>query len=106
MFEYGGIGVVVCWIAIDESVQKQGVEWEPPVRRGGCILVSFPFSPVIDRIGCCLVLIQVVLHIGWVVSERRGCKAKDEKQYAQNAPAHNEERRQNECINKREAFNE
>lgn len=68
--EQGAIDVVVRWVAVDESVKEQGVEWETPIRRRPVVCVVRPLSPVVQYMLSGSVLIQVVAVELGVVLER------------------------------------
>ena len=46
VFEGGAIGVIVGWVAIDEAIKEEGVEWEAPVVGGGIVCVVSPLTYV------------------------------------------------------------
>ena len=88
------IGVVVLGIAIDESIEKEGVERKPPVARGWMELVVLPFTPVLQRRICALVLVEVVLGVLLMVPQAEGnsAQAKQGVEEGQHAPRANEGR--------------
>lgn len=75
MLEHSRVDVVIGRVAIDEPVKEQSIEGKSPVGGRWCVLMARPFSPIMDWICRCLVFIQIILHIGWVVLQRSGCEA-------------------------------
>ena len=69
MFVCRAVCVVIRGVPVDEPVKEQRIKGEPPVRGRRMVLVTGPFSPVVERIHCGLVLIEVVLRKGRIVSQ-------------------------------------
>ncbi|TKW56092.1 hypothetical protein CTA1_8274 [Colletotrichum tanaceti] len=69
LLQHRAVGVVVLRVAVDEPVEHEGVEREPPVRRRRVVLVALPRPLVHDRIRRILVLVEVVVDILLVVPE-------------------------------------
>lgn len=69
VFEQCAVNIIVGRVAVDEAIQEESIEWESPVVWGRMIFsrVIWPFSPVIRRICCGLVLVEVVIQPGLVV---------------------------------------
>lgn len=55
-----------------------------------------PFSPIVQRIRSCFILVQVVLRITWIVLQRSCCETEDSAPNAQTNPAHVEIEEQND----------
>jgi hypothetical protein len=47
MLKHGAVDVIVRWIAIDELVKKQGVQWYSPIRWTGKICMVRPGAGVV-----------------------------------------------------------
>ena len=88
------IGIVVLGIAIDESIEEECVERKPPVARGRMELVVLPFTPVLQRRICGLVLVEVVLRVLLKVpqAESNSAQAKQGVEEGRHAPRANEGR--------------
>lgn len=74
MLEGSPIDVVIRGVAINKSIDEQCVDGEPPVVWRREESVVFPFSPIVHRVCCRLVLIQIVLDpilIIWPALRRR-----------------------------------
>lgn len=61
MLEYSSVDVVVCWIAIDELVEEDGVEWHSPVNRTRMKVMIVPFAVVICNVNSRAVLVEIVV---------------------------------------------
>jgi hypothetical protein len=87
MFPCRSVRIVVRRIAIDKAVDKEAIEWEPPVfwrlvigviatdllvaslkasRDGNSLL---PFSPIVECSGSSFILIQVILGLQRIIPE-------------------------------------
>ena len=65
----GSIDVIICGIAVGKPVEKECIERKPPVgwRRKVCVVRSF--CRVVERVDGLLILVEIVVDIGGVVSE-------------------------------------
>ena len=72
VFKQSTVGIVVNRVSVDEPIEKERVERNPPVVRGRRVLVILPFFPIVQRMVCSLVLVQVELLIVWAVPKRFG----------------------------------
>lgn len=70
LLEECAVGVVVGWVSIDPTIQKQRVEWEPPILWRWHILVSLPFSPIVERVVCRGIGVEVVFLLVGGVTKR------------------------------------
>jgi len=52
-------------LPIDETINEERVHRHPPIRWGRVVNMIVPFSPVVEGISGCLVLVQVVSDVLW-----------------------------------------
>jgi hypothetical protein len=74
MFKGSAIDIIIGWVSIHKLVNEEGVEWEPPILWARAEPAIFPCTEIIELVDRCLVLIEVVSEIFWIIPQcgRRG----------------------------------
>lgn len=67
MLEEGAINVIVCGITVHESIKEECVNRKPPVVGGWVVLVIGPFTPVLGRVCCIRIFVEIIVEKGLVV---------------------------------------
>ena len=69
MLKQGSINVIVGWVAIDELVEKQSIEWDSPIRWTWEESMVVPDSVIIRYIDSSLVLIEIIVAVFFVETQ-------------------------------------
>ena len=88
MFVGSFVPIIVGRIAIHESVQEKRIEWKSPISRRWCVLVSRPFSRVVEGVNRILVLVKIIFYVGRVVSICMSDRKESRKPEKPNAEQH------------------
>lgn len=69
VLELCAVDVIICGVAVDKAIEEERIERKSPVIWGGMIFsfVIWPFTPILCRVCCRLILVEVVFQQGLIV---------------------------------------
>ena len=63
----GVVRIVVCGVAVYESVRKEAVEWHAPIRRSGEVFMIVPLRGIVQNVLGVLSSVEVPWLFGLIV---------------------------------------